>query len=49
MTENIQVAVVRPELEERTFGAVPLIDYFLHEIFAVVQLKAKRSLVVLSS
>jgi hypothetical protein len=27
MTENIEVAVIGPELEERMFGAVPPIDY----------------------
>ena len=42
MTQNIEVAVVGSEFEELMFGAVPLIDYFLHEIFVVVQLKAKR-------
>jgi hypothetical protein len=49
MTENIQVAVIGPELEELMFGAVPLIDDFLHEILALVQLKAKRSLVGLTT
>ena len=45
MTENVEVAVVGTELEERMFWAVPLIDNLLHEIFVIVQLKAKWSLV----
>jgi len=45
MAENVKIAVVGPELEELMFRAVPLIDHFLHHIFVLVQLKAKRSLV----
>jgi hypothetical protein len=37
VTENVEIAVVGPKLEECVFGAVPLIDHFLHEIFMVVQ------------
>jgi len=33
VTENVKVAVVRPELEELMFGAVPLIQHFLDKIF----------------
>ena len=47
MTENVEVAVVGPELEELMFRAVPLIDPLLHEVFVIVQLKTKWSLVAL--
>jgi hypothetical protein len=40
MTENVEVAVIGPKLEELMLRAVPLIDYFLNEIFVIVQLKA---------
>ena len=36
MPENIEIAVVSPELEEDVFWAVPLIEYFLDKIFALV-------------
>jgi hypothetical protein len=49
MTENVQVAVVGPKLEELVFRAVPLIDHFLHHIFVIVQSKAERSLVGLAT
>lgn len=45
MTQNIEVAIVGSEFEELMFRAVPLIDHFLHEIFVIVQLKAKWSFV----
>jgi len=49
MTENVEVAVVGPKLEECVFWAVPLIDDFLHHMFVFVQLKAKWSLVALAA
>jgi len=49
MTQNVKVAVVGTELEEFMFGAVPLIDDFLHEILVIVQLKAERSLIGLAT
>jgi len=49
MTQDVLVAVVGPDFEEFMFRAVPLIDHFFHEILAVVQLKAERSLVRLVS
>jgi len=49
MTENVDIAVIGPHLEEFVFGAVPLIDHFLDEIFVLVQLKPKRSLVGLAT
>ena len=45
MTENVEVAVVGTELEERMPGAMPLIDHFLNHVFVIVQLKAEWSLV----
>ena len=44
MTENVEVAVVGPELEEGVFGAVPLIDYFLYPVFVPVDTKNDRPL-----
>jgi len=49
MAENVEIAIIGTKLEEGVFRAMPLIDHFLHEILAVVQLKAKRSLVRLVS
>jgi hypothetical protein len=40
MPENIEVAVIGTKLEENVFWTVPLVDYFLHEIFAFIELKA---------
>ena len=40
MTENVQVAVVGPKLDELVFRAVALIDHFLHHVFVIVQSKA---------
>lgn len=45
MAENVEIAVVRPELEKYIVGAIPLIDDFLDEIFSIIQLKADGSLV----
>jgi hypothetical protein len=49
MTENIQVAVICPQLEELVFRAVPLIGNLLHEIFVIVQFKTERSLIGLAT
>lgn len=40
MTENVEVAVVGTNLEEDVLWTVPLVDYFLHKIFAMIQSKA---------
>jgi len=40
MTENVEVAVVGANLEEDVLWTVPLVDYFLHKIFAMIQSKA---------
>lgn len=45
MAKNVQITVVRPELEEHIIRAIPLIDDFLDKILAIVQLKADWSLV----
>jgi hypothetical protein len=37
--ENVDVAVVGSKLKEDVFRAVPLMDYFPYEIFAVIQAK----------
>jgi hypothetical protein len=49
VTENVEIAVVGPELEELVIRAVPLIDDFLDHIFVIVQLKTKWSLVGLAT
>jgi hypothetical protein len=49
MTKNVDVAVVGTELEEDVFWTVPLIDYFLYEIFASTQSKANWSFVALDT
>ena len=49
MTENVDIAVIGPELEEHVFRAVPLIDYFFCKIFVRVQLEAMRCLVGLAT
>jgi hypothetical protein len=40
MAENVEVAIVGTKLEEDVFWTVPLVQYFLYEIFAIVQSKA---------
>jgi hypothetical protein len=40
MTENVDIAVVGTEFEEDVFWTVPLVDYFLYDIFAITQSKA---------
>ena len=47
MTKNVEVAVVGTELEEDVFWTVPLIDYFLYEIFAITKSKANWPFVAL--
>jgi hypothetical protein len=47
MTDNVDVAVIGAELEENVLWTVPLVDYFLYEIFASTQLKANRPFVAL--
>ena len=49
MTENVEVAVVGTNLEEDVLWTVPLIDYFLHKIFAMIQSKANRPFVPLAA
>ena len=49
MTENVEVAVVRSDLEELVFWPIPLIEDFFHKILVLVQLKAKWSLVGLAT
>jgi len=41
MADNIEVAIVGTKLEEDVFWTVPLIQDFLHEIFAIIQSKAE--------
>ena len=40
MAENVEVAIVGTKLEEDVFWTVPLVQYFLYEIFAIIQPKA---------
>jgi hypothetical protein len=40
MTENVEVVVVGTHLKEDVFRTVPLVDYFLDEVFAIPQSKA---------
>jgi hypothetical protein len=40
MAENVEVAIVGTKLEEDVFWTVPLVQYFLYEIFAIIQSKA---------
>jgi len=40
MMQDVKVAVIGTELKEHVFEAVPLINYFLHEIFVIAQVKA---------
>ena len=49
MTENVEVAVVRSDLEELVFWPIPLIEDFLHKILVLVQLKPQRSFVRLAT
>jgi hypothetical protein len=45
MTQNINAAILGPDLEELVFGAVPLIEHLLHEILVIIQLKTDRSFI----
>src|SRR5215472_13739144 len=47
MTENVEIAVVGTNLEEDVLWTVPLVDYFLHKIFAMIQPEANGSFVPL--
>jgi hypothetical protein len=47
MTENVEVAVVGTNLEEDVLWTVPLVDYFLYQTFAMIQLEANWSFVPL--
>lgn len=49
MPENIEVLVVRSNLKEDVFWAVPLVQYFLDKMFVPIQLKANRSFVRLAA
>src|SRR5215471_11420348 len=40
MTEDVEVAVVGANLEEDVFWTVPLVDDFLHKVFAMTHAKA---------
>jgi hypothetical protein len=49
MTENVEVAVVGANLEEDVLWTVPLIDYFLDKVFAMIQSKANWPFVALAA
>jgi hypothetical protein len=49
MPENVEVAVVGTNLEDDVLRAVPLIDYFLHKIFPMIQSKANWPFVPLAA
>lgn len=49
MTENVEVAVVGTNLEEDVLWTIPLIDYFLHKILAMIKLKANWPFVPLAA
>ncbi len=49
MTEDVEVAVVGTNLEGDVLWTVPLVDYFLHKIFAMIQSKANWPFVTLSA
>ena len=40
MAEDVKVAIVGTKLEEDVSWTVPLVQYFLYEIFAIIQSKA---------
>jgi len=40
MAENVEGAIVGTKLEEDVFWTVPLVQYCLYEIFAIIQSKA---------
>ena len=40
MPENVEVAIVGTNLEEDVFWTVPLVQYFLYDVFAIIQPKA---------
>jgi hypothetical protein len=40
MAKNVEVAIVGKKLEEDVFWTVPLVQYFLYEIFAIIQSKS---------
>ena len=40
MADNVKVGIVGAELEEDVFWTVPLVQYLLYEIFAIIQSKA---------
>ena len=49
MPENVEVFVVSSDLKEDMFWAVPLVEYFLDDIFVPIQLKANWPLICLAA
>jgi len=45
MAENVEVAIVGAKLKEDVFWTVPLVQYLLYEVFAILQSKAHWPLV----
>ena len=48
MPQDVQIAIIRPHLEEGGVRPIPLIDHFLDHIFMVSELKPNRPFVSLS-
>ena len=48
MPQDVQIAIIRPHLEEGGVRPIPLIDHFLDQIFLVSKLKPNRPFVSLS-
>jgi len=48
-TENVEVVVVGTKLEKDVFWTVPLVDYFLNEMFAITQSEANWPFVALAA
>ena len=48
MPQDVQIAIIRPHLEEGGVRPIPLIDHFLDQIFMVSELKPNGPFVSLS-
>jgi hypothetical protein len=47
MPQDVQIAIIRPHLEEGGVRPIPLIDHFIDQIFMVSELKSNRPFVSL--
>lgn len=45
MTQDVEIAIIRADLEKDMLRAIPLVEHFLDNIFVTVQAKANGALI----